>query len=169
MKLSVVPVLPACPSQPVYAAVPVPSVMLSCRSRVTCVGDGFGDDPPRVGCWGRRPAAGEDDAADRDRLVADPAGGEGRVCVCHLERRDPDPQPADPLRRDPVEGAGDPHRVGRFGDRFGPDVEVELGEDRVVGGDRGLLEVDRAEVSLVRGVDFPVPPPGQVEVERLET
>ena len=48
-----------------------------------------------------------------------------------------------------------------------PDVEVELGEDGVVGGDRRLLQVDPAEVALVGGVHLPVAPLGQVEVERF--
>ena len=132
------------------------------------VGDRFGDHPFGVGRFGPVDlAAGEDDAIDRDRVVVDPARGERRVCVRHLEWGHPDAEPTDPLGGDPVEGAGYPHRLRRLGDRFGPDVEVELGEDRVVGGDRRLLEVDRAQVSLVGGVDFPVAPFGQVEVERL--
>ncbi len=132
------------------------------------VGDGFGDDPPRRGAVGPLyPAAGEDDAADRHRVVANAAGGEGRVGAGHLKRRDADPEAADPLRRDPVERTDDPQRLRRRGHVPGADVEVELGEDGVVGGDRRLLQVDPAQIAFVCGVDFPVAPFGQVEVERF--
>ena len=132
------------------------------------VGDRFGQHPLGVGRFRAVDVAvGEDHLANRDRVVVDAAGGERRVGVGQLQRRDPQPQAADPLGRDPIEPGRDPHRLRRLGDGLGPDVEVELGEDGVVGGHRRLLEVDRPLVALVGGVDFPVAPVGEVEVERF--
>jgi hypothetical protein len=117
--------------------------------------------------WPLDLAVGEDDAVDRDRLAVGAAGGQGRVGVGHLQRRDADPQAADPLRRDPVEFGRDPHRFRRLRHALGPDVEVELGEHGVVGADRRLLQVDRSLVALVGGRHLPVAPVGEVEIQRF--
>ena len=92
-------------------------------------------------------AVGEGDLADRDRLVADAAGGEGRVGVGHLQRRDAEPQTAERLGREAVELGLDPHVVGGLGDRLGAEVERELGVDGVVGGERRLVQADRCRRS----------------------
>ncbi len=132
------------------------------------VGDGFGQHPLRVRRL--RPvdlAAGKGHLLDRDRIVVDATGGEGRVGIGQLQRGDAEAQAADPLGRDPVQRRRDPHRLRRLGNALGTDVEVELGEDGVVGGDGRLLQVDRALVALVGGVDGPAAPLRQVEVERF--
>src|SRR5689334_13095510 len=93
-------------------------------------------------------AVGEFDTADRGRVVVDAAAGESRVAVGLFERRDADGETADPLGRHRFERGFDAHFVRRFGDVFGPDVEVELGEDDVDGVGRRRGQRHRAATRL---------------------
>ena len=77
-------------------------------------------------------AVGEPDAQDRDRLVAHPARGEGRVRVGHLQGRHTSGQSAEPFGRIAVELRRDAHRLRGLGDALGAEVEVELREHGVV-------------------------------------
>ena len=92
---------------------------------------------------------------DRGRGMVDAAVGERRVGVGLLERRDPDPKAADPLRRDAVERRGDPELLGHLLDVVRADVQVELREDDVHGVDGRLADVHRPALAVPGVVDGP--------------
>src|SRR4051812_45981198 len=93
-------------------------------------------------------AVGERDAGDRLGAVAPAAGGDGRVRVGHLERRDAVLQAAEDLARVGVELALDAHLARGLLDLVRPDVEGELLEDGVVRGEGGAQQADAALVGV---------------------
>ena len=80
--------------------------------------------------------------------MADAAIGERCVRRGHFKRGDTDPQPADRLGRHRFERRGDTHLMGRVGDVFRADIEVELGEDGVDGVPGGAGERHRPPARL---------------------
>ena len=87
-------------------------------------------------------------------LHAAAAGGDRRVGARHLQRRDAVRQAAEALGRVGVEVARDAHVVGRLAHLLGPDVEVELLVDGVVGAhERARRGSMRAGVAVVVGLD----------------
>src|SRR5829696_2759479 len=87
-------------------------------------------------------AVGEGHARDRRRPVAIAAGGDRRVGVGHLERRDAVGEAAERLRRVAVELGADAEVPGGLLDLVGADVERELDVDRVVREQRRLAQRD---------------------------
>ena len=109
----------------------------------------------------------EDDFADGDRVAVDAAGGQGRIRIGHLQRRDTELETTEGLGRVAVELGGDTHLLGRRGDVLGPDVECHLGIYGVVRGQGRLGHAHRARIGIAIGGDVPVAIGRIVDAERL--
>jgi hypothetical protein len=85
----------------------------------------------------------EDDLRDRDLLVAPAAVRQRRIDVRHLERADAIGEPAERLGWVGVKVCRDAELISHRGHAALGEVGGELCEDRVVGGDERLLDVER--------------------------